>query len=111
MLLSRLIVRVCLWLLAHTFYRVEVRGGENLPKSGPALLVCNHISFIDPFLVGAGVRRSICFLMPRRFYEARAVRWLAKRMGACAVATYNLRFGFMVNSGRVLTLMSILESV
>jgi acyl-[acyl-carrier-protein]-phospholipid O-acyltransferase/long-chain-fatty-acid--[acyl-carrier-protein] ligase len=86
MLLSRLIVRLCLWLLAHTFYRVEVRGGENLPKSGPALLVCNHISFIDPFLLGASVRRSICFLMPRRLYEVRAIHWLAKRMGAVPVS-------------------------
>ena len=86
MLLSRLIVRLCLWLLAHTFYRVEVRGRENLPKSGPALLVCNHISFMDPFLLGAGMRRSICFLMPRRFYEARAIHWLAKRMEAIPVS-------------------------
>ena len=86
MLLSRLIVRLCLWLLAHTFYRVEVRGGENLPKSGPALLVCNHITFLDPFLLGAGARRSICFMMPRCFYEARAIRWLAKRMGAIPVS-------------------------
>jgi len=86
MLLSRLAVRLCLWLLAHTFYRVEVCGGENLPTSGPALLVCNHISFIDPFLLGAGVRRSIWFLMPRRFYEARAIHWLAKRMGAIPVS-------------------------
>jgi acyl-[acyl-carrier-protein]-phospholipid O-acyltransferase/long-chain-fatty-acid--[acyl-carrier-protein] ligase len=65
---------------------VEVCGAENLPKSGPALLVCNHISFIDPFLLGAGVRRSICFLMPRRFYEARAIHWLAMRMGAIPVS-------------------------
>ena len=83
---SRLIVRLCLWLLAHTFYRVEVCGAENLPKSGPALLVCNHISFIDPFLLGAGVRRSICFLMPRRFYQAPAIHWLAMRMGAIPVS-------------------------
>jgi acyl-[acyl-carrier-protein]-phospholipid O-acyltransferase/long-chain-fatty-acid--[acyl-carrier-protein] ligase len=86
MLLSRLITRFCLWLLAHTFYRVELRGGENVPKSGPALLVCNHISFIDPFLLAAGSHRTICFLMPRRFYEARAVRWLATRMGAIPVS-------------------------
>ena len=86
MLLSRLIVRLCLWLLAHTFYRVEVRGAENLPKSGPALLVCNHISFIDPFLLGAAVGRSICFLMPRCFYEARPIHWLAKHMGAIPVS-------------------------
>ncbi|MGO8789434.1 MAG: AMP-binding protein [Terriglobia bacterium] len=86
MLLSRLIVRLCLWLLVHTFCRVAVRGRENLPKTGPALLVCNHISFIDPFLLGAGLRRPICFLIPRRFYEVRAIHWLAKRMGSIPVS-------------------------
>ncbi len=86
MLFSRLIVRLWLWLLAHTFYRIEVRGRENLPKSGPALLVCNHISFIDPFLLGAGLRRPTCFLIPRRLYEARGIHWLAKRMGAIPVS-------------------------
>lgn len=86
MFLSRCIVRLCLWLLAHTFYRVELSGEENLPTSGPALLVCNHISFIDPFLVGAKVGRPICFLMPRRFYDAPAIQRLTRRMGAIPVS-------------------------
>jgi len=86
MFLPRLIVRLSLWLLTHTFYRVEVRGAQNLPRSGPALVVCSHISFIDPLLVGASFRRRICFLMPRRFYEASAIHWLAKRMGAIPVS-------------------------
>ncbi len=86
MFLSRAITRLCLWLLAHTVYRVKVQGAEHLPKAGPALLVCNHIAFIDPLLLGASVRRSICFLMPRRFYEAGAIHWLAKRMGAIPVS-------------------------
>ncbi len=86
MLLSRWTVRLCLWLLAHTFYRVEVRGAENLPKRGPALLVCNHISFIDPLLISAGAPRPIRFLMSRPFYEARGIHWLAKLMGAIPVS-------------------------
>jgi acyl-[acyl-carrier-protein]-phospholipid O-acyltransferase/long-chain-fatty-acid--[acyl-carrier-protein] ligase len=86
MLLSRWTVRLCLWLLAHTFYRVHVRGAENLPRCGPALLVCNHISFIDPFLIGATTPRPIRFLMSRPFYEAWAIHWLAKRMGAIPVS-------------------------
>jgi acyl-[acyl-carrier-protein]-phospholipid O-acyltransferase/long-chain-fatty-acid--[acyl-carrier-protein] ligase len=86
MLLSRWTVRLCLWLLAHTFYRVEVRGAENPPKRGPALLVCNHISFIDPFLIGAAMPRPIRFLMSRPFYETRGVHWLAKLMGAIPVS-------------------------
>ncbi len=86
MLFTRIITRLSLWLLAHTFYRVELQGAEHLPKSGPFLLVCNHLAFIDPLLLGAGLGQSICFLMPRRFYEAPAVNWLAKRMGAIPVS-------------------------
>ena len=79
-------IRLCLWLLAHTFYRLQVRGGENLPQRGPALLVCNHISFIDAFVIAACAPRPIRFLMYRPFYETRGIHWLAKRMGAIPVA-------------------------
>jgi acyl-[acyl-carrier-protein]-phospholipid O-acyltransferase/long-chain-fatty-acid--[acyl-carrier-protein] ligase len=79
-------VRLCLWLLTHTFYRIRVRGLENLPRRGPALLVCNHISFIDPFLIGACTRRLIHFLMGRRFYETTGIHWLAKLMGAIPIS-------------------------
>ncbi len=79
-------VRLCLWLLTHTFYRIQVRGEENLPKQGPALLVCNHISFVDPFLIGACTQRFIRFLMLRRFYETSGVHWLAKLMGAIPIS-------------------------
>ena len=79
-------IRLCLWLLAHTFYRLQVRGRENLPQSGPALLVCRHVSFIDVFLIAACSPRPIRFLMYRPFYEARGIHWLAKLMGAIPVA-------------------------
>ena len=79
-------IRLCLWLLAHTFYRLRVRGRENLPPRGPALLVCNHVSFIDPFLIAACTRRPIRFLMYRPFYETRGIHWLARLMGAIPVA-------------------------
>ena len=80
------ILRLCLWALTHTFYRIRVRGAENLPRRGPALLVCNHISFIDPFLIGACTRRVIRFLMDRGFYEAAGIHWLAKLMGAIPIS-------------------------
>ena len=54
-------VRLCFFLLTHTFYRIEVRGADNLPREGAALLVCNHISFADPFLIGAAPRASFAF--------------------------------------------------
>ena len=39
--------RVLFWLITHTLYRVRVLGRENVPASGGALLVCNHVSYID----------------------------------------------------------------
>jgi acyl-[acyl-carrier-protein]-phospholipid O-acyltransferase/long-chain-fatty-acid--[acyl-carrier-protein] ligase len=79
-------IRLCFFLLTHTFYRIEVRGAENLPRRGPALLVCNHISFADPFLIGACTPRFIRFLMYRHFYETRGIHWLAKLMGAIPIS-------------------------
>jgi len=85
-LLPDFTVRLCLWLLTHTFYRIEVRGGENFPHRGPALLVCNHISYVDPFLIGACTQRFIRFLMHRTFYETPGIRWLVKLMGAIPIS-------------------------
>jgi acyl-[acyl-carrier-protein]-phospholipid O-acyltransferase/long-chain-fatty-acid--[acyl-carrier-protein] ligase len=79
-------IRLCFFLLTHTFYRIEVRGAENLPRRGPALLVCNHISFADPFLIGACTPRFIRFLMYRHFYETRGIHWLATLMGTIPIS-------------------------
>jgi acyl-[acyl-carrier-protein]-phospholipid O-acyltransferase / long-chain-fatty-acid--[acyl-carrier-protein] ligase len=56
------IVRLVLWLPAHVLYRIRVFGEENVPASGPALLVCNHVSFIDAFLVFLAQRRPVRFV-------------------------------------------------
>lgn len=85
-ILPDFLVRLCLWLLTHTFYRIQTRGLENLPARGPALLVCNHISFVDPFLIGACTERFIRFLMHRRFYETPGIHGLARLMGAIPIS-------------------------
>ncbi len=79
-------IRLCFFLLTHTFYRIEVRGAENLPRRGAALLVCNHSSFADPFLIGACTPRFIRFLMYRHFYETKGIHWLVKLMGAIPIS-------------------------
>lgn len=84
--ISYLFVRACVWLLTHTIYRVHARGIENLPSSGGALLVCNHVSFIDPFLAGSVTRRFIRFIMWRTFYMKAGIHWFAKCMGAIPIS-------------------------
>ncbi len=85
-ILPDFMVRLCFWVMTHTFYRIQVRGRENLPKRGAALLVCNHISFVDPFLIGACTQRFIRFIMFRRFYETPGIHWFAKLMGAIPIS-------------------------
>lgn len=79
-------IRLSFFLLTHSVYRIRVRGRENLPRRGPALLVSNHVSFIDPLLVGASTQRFIRFLMYRSFYERPGLHWFAKLMGAIPIA-------------------------
>jgi acyl-[acyl-carrier-protein]-phospholipid O-acyltransferase/long-chain-fatty-acid--[acyl-carrier-protein] ligase len=57
------LVRLPMWVLRHTLYRVRVHGLENVPASGSALLVSNHVSFIDAIIILAAQRRRIRFLI------------------------------------------------
>jgi acyl-[acyl-carrier-protein]-phospholipid O-acyltransferase / long-chain-fatty-acid--[acyl-carrier-protein] ligase len=74
------LIRFSLWLFTHTIYRIEIVGQENVPSRGPALLVCNHLSHVDGFLVGACVQRFIRFLVYRPFYEHWTLHRLMKLM-------------------------------
>jgi acyl-[acyl-carrier-protein]-phospholipid O-acyltransferase/long-chain-fatty-acid--[acyl-carrier-protein] ligase len=57
------LVRLPLWLIAHTIYRVRRHGVENLPATGPALLVSNHVSWIDALMILAAQKRRIRFVI------------------------------------------------
>ncbi len=85
-LLPDFLVRLLLWLLTHTVYRITLRGGENIPRTGGALLVCNHISFVDALLVGTCTQRFVRFLVYRPIFETRALGWFFRLMGCIPVS-------------------------
>jgi acyl-[acyl-carrier-protein]-phospholipid O-acyltransferase/long-chain-fatty-acid--[acyl-carrier-protein] ligase len=58
-----LLVRGILWLPAHVLYQIRIIGRENIPAEGGALFVCNHVSFIDAFLVFLAQKRKVRFLV------------------------------------------------
>jgi len=62
-------LRLVSWLLVHSVYRVEKQGIANIPKEGPALLVCNHVAFVDPALLLGVIPRPARFVMWYGFYE------------------------------------------
>ncbi len=74
------LIRFVLWVLVHTFYRVRVIGRENVPLDGPALLVANHVSYIDGILVSACVSKNIRFLVYGGFFNIKPLNWLFQKL-------------------------------
>lgn len=63
------LVRLVIWLLTHTFYRVKVRNAQHLPDEGAALLVCNHVSLADACFMIASTHRSIRFIVHQEVHD------------------------------------------
>ena len=90
-LLPDYFVRFVLWLLTHTLYRIRIVGEENIPVRGPALLVSNHVSFVDALLIGATMQRFIRFMLHREYYDIRWLNGLFRLMKSIPVSATNRR--------------------
>jgi 1-acyl-sn-glycerol-3-phosphate acyltransferase len=69
MLVPEYLLRFISWVMSHVVYRFKVRGDENIPVTGPAVLVCNHVSFVDAVLLMAASPRPIYFVMDHRIFR------------------------------------------
>lgn len=93
------LLRMLLWLLIHTFYRVRTMGHDNIPAKGGALLVSNHLSFIDALVLMASSERPIRFLMFKDFYDHPIIHPFAALGGAIPISS-ELRPREMIRSLR-----------
>ena len=57
------------WLLMRLFFRLEAVGRERVPPTGPVLLVSNHVSVLDPPLVGGAAPRPVCFMAKEELFR------------------------------------------
>ncbi len=80
-------LRMTLFLCTHTMYRLRVVGREHVPERGGALLLPNHVSFVDGLLLLASVDRPIRFLIDRRYYERPLLHCFARILGAIPIAS------------------------
>ena len=71
-------LRFVIYLLSHTMYRVQSRGLEHIPSDGAAVLVANHVSYVDALLIGGAVRRPVRFVMEKGIYDLPVANWLFK---------------------------------
>lgn len=83
--LPKLFVRCVVWVLVNSVYRLKLIGIENIPRKGGAILVCNHLSYLDPFIIMASISRSVRFLIYDSIYNLKYVKPIAKVLRAIPI--------------------------
>ncbi len=79
-------LRFWLAFVIRTVYKIRTRGIGNIPRRGGALLVANHLSFVDALLVTAAVDRPVRFMMYRAFFDMPIIGTFARLVGAIPVS-------------------------
>jgi 1-acyl-sn-glycerol-3-phosphate acyltransferase len=87
LLVPEYLLRFVAWVLTHFVYRFKVTGEEHIPTTGAAILVCNHVSFIDAILLMAVSPRPIYFLMDHGIFKIPVLGWLFKLAKAIPIAS------------------------
>ena len=62
-------MRFLVWALSHTMYRVTHENLDEIPEEGGALIVCNHVTYVDALLLAGAVKRPIRFIMLKSIYD------------------------------------------
>jgi len=86
LLVPEYLLRFLAWILTHLIYRFRVRGEEHIPTEGAAILVCNHVSFVDAVLLMAASPRPIRFIMDHRIFKVPVLGWLFQLGKAIPIA-------------------------
>jgi 1-acyl-sn-glycerol-3-phosphate acyltransferase len=79
------IMRALFSLFFRLFGAWEVRGHENVPRSGAVLVAPNHLSFLDPPLIGCALRRPGWFMAKAELFRIPGFAWLIRGMHAYPV--------------------------
>jgi 1-acyl-sn-glycerol-3-phosphate acyltransferase len=81
------LMRFCSWVLVRTLYRLRLRGIEDhVPDEGPALLVCNHVSYMDALILAASVPRPVRFVMYYKIFNIPVMSWIFRTAKAIPIA-------------------------
>lgn len=86
-LVPEFLMRFLVWILIHTIYRVEVRGIENIPETGPVIVAANHVSFVDPLIIGGIIRRPVRFVMYYKIFQIPVLKFIFKTGKAIPIAS------------------------
>lgn len=78
-------IKAMIWAFLRFLYRVRTFNGSNIPKTGAAVLVPNHVTYLDAMIIAAHVGRPIRFAMYWKLFHA--MRWIVEPLGAFPIAS------------------------
>ena len=85
-LLPEFLMRFLAWLVINIVYRIRPSGLENIPHKGPAVVVCNHVSYMDPIILAGSVRRPMRFVMWYKIFQMPLLNFVFRNMKAIPIA-------------------------
>jgi len=86
-LVPEFLLRFLVWILIHTIHRVQGIELDRIPEKGAAVLVCNHVSYLDALVIAACAPRPIRFVMDYRIFNTPLFSWVFKTSKAIPIAT------------------------
>ncbi len=86
LLVPEYLLRFLAWVLSRFVYRLRLVDDERIPATGPAVIVCNHVSFVDAVLLMAASPRPIRFVMDHRIFKVPVLGWLFRLAKAIPIA-------------------------
>ena len=86
-LVPEFLLRFIVWMLIHTVYRLRVRELAEVPQEGPAVIVCNHVSFVDALVIMAACKRPIRFVMDHHIFRWPLLNFVFRTSKAIPIAS------------------------
>jgi len=85
-LVPEFLMRFMVWMLIHSVYRLKKLDLERIPEAGPALVVCNHVSYVDALVISAACRRPIRWVMDHRIFKVPLLSFFFRTARAIPIA-------------------------
>ncbi len=85
-LVPEFLIRFMAWLLIKAAYRLRTEGAEHIPETGAALLVCNHVSFVDSLVMMSASPRPVRFVMDHRIFRIPLLSYIFRHSRAIPIA-------------------------
>jgi 1-acyl-sn-glycerol-3-phosphate acyltransferase len=85
-LVPEFLMRFLVWILIHSVYRLRKAGLERIPQEGPAILVCNHVSYVDALVISAACRRPIRWVMDHHIFKVPLLSFFFRTARAIPIA-------------------------